>query len=158
MRYWDPSALLPLLVSDSATCLVRGWLDEDPDMITAAHTRLELRAAIELRSHQRLLSRPLRRRLLNQLEHLCASCDEVTAYAQLTRRSVSLLARHSLLPTEAMHLGAALLASDGDPASLTIVSLHHAITLAAEQEGFAVLTWPEPGQAAPPPQHPATPA
>jgi hypothetical protein len=53
------------------------------------------------------------------------------------------LARHALRAADSLQLGAALVASEGDPTSLEFVCLDRNLADAAEREGFVVKTWPE---------------
>ena len=49
MRYWDASALVPLLVAERDTELVRAWLSDDDRIVTWAWTRTEIVGAVERR-------------------------------------------------------------------------------------------------------------
>ena len=142
MRFWDASAVAPLLFEDRATELVRGWLGEDPDMVLWGLTRLELVSAIERRAREGLLRPAERGAALIRAERLASDAHEVADLAAVRVRAVPLLARHPLRAADAAQLGAALLVADPDPFSLTMVVLDHRLAEAAEREGLGVLTWP----------------
>ena len=55
MRFWDASALVPLVVREKGSALVMGWLRDDPDVILWGLTRLEITSAIERRAREGLL-------------------------------------------------------------------------------------------------------
>lgn len=57
LRYWDASALVPLVVRESATDRVRGWLAEDPATVTWGWTPVEIVGAIERRVREGRLDR-----------------------------------------------------------------------------------------------------
>ena len=78
MRYWDASALVPLIVAESDSERVRGWLAEDDHVVTWVWTRTEVTSAIERRTREGLLSRRQRRELLDRLGTLADGWDEVT--------------------------------------------------------------------------------
>ncbi|MCG8557212.1 MAG: type II toxin-antitoxin system VapC family toxin [Proteobacteria bacterium] len=141
MRYWDSSAIVPLLVAEPGSDLVRACLREDPHMVTWVLSRLELAGAVERRSRQGLLDGTGRRELLDRLATLAAHADEVTEVLAVRQHALLLLARHALRAADAAQLAAAYLASEGNPSSLTFVCLDRALARAAELEGFAVLTW-----------------
>lgn len=142
MRYWDTSAIVPLLVDELGTDLARGWLEDDPSVATWGMSRLELVSAVERRVREGRLGRKERLELLRRLSRIAAGLHEVTDLLSVRTRAASLLARHPLRAADAAQLAAALLVSEGDAGSLTFVSLDRDLALAAEKEGFPVLTWP----------------
>ena len=142
MRFWDASALVPLVVQEKGSALVRGWLREDPGVILWGLTRLELASAIERRAREGLLKAPERNRALDRLERITADAHEVSDLAAVRVRGVALLARHPLRAADAAQLGAALLVADPDPSSLAMVVLDQRLANAAEREGLRVITWP----------------
>jgi hypothetical protein len=75
---------------------------------------------------------------------LAKSWDEVVDLFAVRARALSLLARHDLRAADAAQLGAALLAAEDHPASLTFVCLDDRLAAAAEREGLRVLTHPSP--------------
>ena len=48
MRYWDASALVPLLVAEPSSGLVREWLAEDDGIITWVWSHTEIVSAIDV--------------------------------------------------------------------------------------------------------------
>ena len=141
MRYWDTSAIVPLVVAEPGTELARGWLKDDPSIVTWALSRVEIAGAIERRARQALLDAGQRRMLLARFRSLFALWDEVTDLLPVRERAVSLLARHSLRAADALQLAAADVAAEGDPGSLEFVCLDRGLAQAAEREGFTILTW-----------------
>ncbi len=139
MRYWDASALVPLVVAEERTREVRGWLAEDPSVVTWAWTRVELASAVERRAREGALSRSERRTVLDRFDEFAAAWDEVVDLFAVRARARALLARHPLRAADAAQLGAALLVAEDDPASATFVCLDDRLALAAEREGMRVL-------------------
>ena len=46
MRFWDSSAVAPLLVEQATTAAARGWADEDPDLAIWTLTPVEICSAV----------------------------------------------------------------------------------------------------------------
>jgi predicted nucleic acid-binding protein len=133
-----------VLFEEPGTELARGWLAEDPHILTYVWTRVELTGAIERRVREGRIARSQRRRILDRVEALAAAWDEVTDVLAVRAAAISLLARHALRAADAAQLGAALVAAEGNPATLALVCLDRALALAGEREGFNLLSWPVP--------------
>jgi len=144
VRFWDSSAIIPLVVAEEGTELAQGWLQEDSDVAVWVLTRLELASAIERRTREGRLSSSQRTSALRRIERLVKDAHEVSEVSAVRTRGLSLLARHSLRAADAAQLGAALVVADPDPASLTMVVLDRRLANAAEREGLQVLSWPDP--------------
>ena len=123
MRYWDASALVPLLVAERDTELVRSWLSDDDRIVTWAWTRTEIVGAVERRTREGSLSRSQRREVLRRLDAFARSWDEVTDVLAVRSRANALLARHPLRPADAGQLGAALLVQEQIAGVLDFVCL-----------------------------------
>ena len=136
MRYWDASALVPLVVEEEATRRARAWLAEDPTIVTWAWTRVELAGAVERRARQGELSQAQRRAALSRFDELARSWDEVVDLFAVRARALALLARHDLRAADAAQLAAALLAAEQDPAGLVFVCLDGRLAAAADREGL----------------------
>ena len=136
MRYWDASALVPLIVAEPDSQRVRRWLSEDDRIVTWVWTRTEITSAIERRARDGLLSRPQRRNVLARFDVLAARWDEVADMLAVRSRANALLARHSLRAADAGQLGAALLVQEQLARPLTFVCLDSRLSLAAELEGL----------------------
>ena len=139
MRYWDASAFVPLIVAESDSERVRGWLAEDDHVVTWAWTRTEVTSAIERRTREGLLSRRHRRELLDRLGTLADGWDEVTDALAVRSRAEALLARHPLRAADAGQLGAALLVQEQLAGPLTFVCRDQRLLTAADVEGLRLL-------------------
>lgn len=139
MRYWDASALVPLLVAEPASGLVREWLAADQQVVTWVWTRTEIVGAIERRTREGLLSRIQRRDVLDRLDAFSGSWDEVTDALAVRSRANALLARHPLRAAVAGQLGAALLVQEQLAGPLEFACLDQRLASAAELEGLRIL-------------------
>ena len=138
MRYWDASALVPLIVSEPRSRLARTWLLEDDHVVTWAWTRTEITSAIERRTREGTLTRAQRRAVLDRLRGLAAGWDEVVDVLAVRARANAVLARHPLRAADAGQLGAALLVSEQLPDPLVFLCLDRRLGEAAEREGLRV--------------------
>ena len=136
MRYWDASALVPLLVADRDTELVRSWLSDDDRIVTWAWTRTEIVGAVERRTREGSLSRSQRREVLRRLDAFARSWDEVIDVLAVRSRANALLARHPLRAADAGQLGAALLVQEQIAGVLDFVCLDRRLSSAAELESL----------------------
>ncbi len=139
MKYWDASALVPLIVSESGTNLARSWLADDSAIVTWAWTRVEIASAIERRTREGALSRRDRRQVLERLDSFANTWDEVTEILAVRSRASLLLARHPLRAADAGQLGAALMVNEQlEGGSLPFMCLDRRLSEAAELEGLAI--------------------
>ena len=139
MKYWDASALVPLLVSEQGSSASLEWVGRDGQIVTWLWTRTEVAAAIERRTREGALSRSQRRQVLAQLDALAERWNEVTDALAVRSRAIKLLARHPIRAADAGQLGAALLVQDQVAGSLEFVCFDRRLSLAAELEGLQVL-------------------
>ena len=139
MRYWDASALVPIVVAEPASSLVRELLAEDQQIITWVWSRMEIISAVERRAREGAMSRMQRREVLRAFDAFTRSWDEVTDALAVRSRANALLARHPLRAADAGQLGAALLVQQQVAAPLEFVCLDQRLSLAAELEGLSTL-------------------
>ena len=139
MRYWDASALVPLVVAESDSESARTWLSEDDHIVTWVWTRTEIIGAIERRAREGSLSRLQRRDVLERFNAFAASWDEVTEVLAVRSRATALLARHPLRAADAGQLGAALLVREQLASPLSFVCLDQRLSSAAELESLRVI-------------------
>lgn len=139
MRFWDTSAILPLVVAERVTNRVERWLRDDPDVLVWTLTRVELLSALARRHREspgaaRKL-RAARRDVLTAWPYW----SEVTAVGAVRKRAEELVERHPLRAADSLQIAAALVASEGAPATLDFVTFDVRQAAAAEGEGFTVL-------------------
>lgn len=139
MRYWDASALVPVLVNESGTSVVQPLFEADPEIVTWAWSVVEITGAIERRVRDGALDRRSRRLILDRLAEFSAGWDEVVDVVAVRRRARALLARHSLRAADAGQLGAAQVVADVAGTDIPFVCLDERLAHAAELEGLRVL-------------------
>lgn len=136
MRYWDTSALVPLVIAHAETARMRSLLEDDPQIVTWAWSVVELASALKRRARQGELSRDQRRHTLARFAGLAEVWDEVTDVLMVRRRALAVLARHPLRAADAAQLGAALAVAPEQGQPLEFVCLDDRLADAAEREGL----------------------
>jgi uncharacterized protein len=115
------------------------WLRDDSDVVVWTLTRVELLSALaRRRRHEPAAAR----RLQGARQELLVAWNrwsEITAIDLVHRHAERIVETHPLRAADALQLGAALVASEDDPAALEFVTLDRQQALAAEREGFRVL-------------------
>lgn len=139
MRYWDASALVPLLVTEAATVRTRELLEEDPVVATWVWSAVEITSAVERRFREGRLDHCGRRDVLTRLGVLSGQWDEIIDVLTVRRHAIRLLARYPLRAADAAQLGAALVLFEERPEGHGVVCLDERLAHAAEMEGFTVL-------------------
>ena len=139
MRYWDASALVPLVVTEPDSERVRSCLSEDGRIVTWACSRTEIVSAVERRTREGSLTRQQRREALHRFGAFAETWEELTDLLAVRIRADALLARHPLRAADAGQLGAALLVQDHLTGPLEFVCFDGKLALAAEMEGLQVL-------------------
>ncbi len=138
MRYWDASALVPLvLVEDTTTYLER--LTEQHTIVTWWLSDVEIASAIERRTREGRLDSTGRARALSTLATLATAWTEVSAVSAVRERAYRLLATHALRAADAVQLAAALVATADRPRDHEFIALDARLRESAQREGFTVL-------------------
>jgi predicted nucleic acid-binding protein len=140
MRFWDSSAIVPLVCLERTSQEVLKWYREDPQILVWALTSTEVLSALYRRFREgRLTSRELSD-CCQQVHMLREDWSEVEAVELVKQRAERLLRVHPLRAADALQLGAALLATQEQPQGIGFVSYDQSLAAAAHKEGFAVLS------------------
>lgn len=140
MRFWDASALIPLLVEEPGRERMLAQLEEDSEVLSWWGTPVEITSAMARRESEMLLTSDEVSSTLTALRALAESWHEIVPSDSVRRTAQRLLRSHPLRAADSLQLAAALIAADHDPASLEIVCLDERLALAARREGFTVLS------------------
>ncbi len=139
MRYWDSSALLPLLAEEEETELRRRQLQADPQIITWWGSRIECVSALNRLHREADLDTKSLERILEDLQTLSTGWLEIQPTERLRQRALRLLRLHPLHAADALQLAAALIACGESPHTLPVLCGDTQLTEAARTEGFPVL-------------------
>ncbi len=142
MRFWDSSAIVPLIFQESDTAAVRVLLEQDGDVVVWAMTGVEVSSALWRRVRSGELDESMRATAAESLTELERAWNITTDVVQVAARARRLLALHPLRAADAAQLAAALLVCRERPSSMTFVTLDGRLADAARREGFPVLPAP----------------
>jgi len=140
MKFWDASALVPLLVEESATRRLTALASADPVMLVWWASEVECVSAIARLERDGALDADGAESALARLKQLAASWHELDASDTLRASAIRALRVHPLRAADALQLAAALEASERRPTSLEIVTLDDRLAGAARREGFLVVS------------------
>ena len=139
MRFWDSSAIIPLLVTEPQTRLVRDIYGSRPGMLVWWATEVECASAIARRERDGSLPSAPARQALARLDLLKKEWHEIQPTDRVRSLGRRLLRVHPLRAADALQLAAAVLASEGEPSSLEIVTLDERLSEAAQKEGLTAI-------------------
>jgi len=139
MRFWDSSAIVPLLVGESATPGVLAQAKLDRDIIVWWATPVECVSALARLEREARLDAAGTTNAIERLDELMRAWQEVQPVERVRRTANRLLRVHGLRAADAFQLSAAISASEDRPPSLTMVTLDDRLARAAEREGFKVV-------------------
>ncbi len=139
MRFWDSSALVPLLVSEEVTHrLGELYLAED-GILTWWGTEVECASAVARLEREDLLSPREATVALERLDALARGWHLIEPIETLRQTARRFLRVHPLRAADALQLSAAFLAAEGQPSSLGFVCLDVRLGTAAQREGFQLV-------------------
>ena len=142
MRFWDASALVPLLVQQSATDSVRAIRAGDPAFVVWWGTVVECDSAIARLKRMGLLDEVGARRARASLDGLAETWIQVEPSDTIRASARTLLDKHELTSGDAFQLAAALHCLPSGDQPHEFVCLDQRLRQGAEREGFALLPAP----------------
>ncbi|MDZ4257862.1 MAG: type II toxin-antitoxin system VapC family toxin [Gemmatimonadales bacterium] len=139
MRFWDSSALMPLLVPEPTTADLMALMRSDPAAAVWWATPIECASAIARLARDERLSRDDTAMATGLLEAAQPGWSVIPPTDRVRQQAMRLLRLHPLRAADALQLAAALVLAEHDPRTLPFVTLDDRLALAAEREGFAVM-------------------
>ncbi len=139
MRFWDASAIVPLLVSEPSTASMQTIAAEDPVMLVWWATEVECASAIARLERDGVVDALAAAATFNRLKQLAAGWHEIDPSDAIRETAVRFLRVHPLRTADALQLGAAFVAAEQRPSSLEIVTLDDRLAAAARKEGFVLV-------------------
>ncbi len=143
MRFWDSSALVPLLVPEAMSRSLQGLYKTDPVMVAWWATEIECTSAIARRQRLGQLREAIVIEAFVRLSALRAGWHEVEPGEDVREAAKRLVRVHDLRTADALQLAAALFVAEARPSTLEFVSLDDRLVAAARREGFST-TLPTP--------------
>ena len=102
-------------------------------------TRVEVISAIARKSREQPKLAALWTRAIRDVNEMALRWTEIWDAAATRLHAERIVMEHPLRAADALQLGAAIVAADGDPQSLELVTLDRRLADAARREGFPVL-------------------
>lgn len=143
MRFWDSSALVPLLVDELSSRQLGDLLQLDPGIAIWWGSPVECMSALCRLQREGALKPSAMRRKQADLEELRAHAAEVQPLSDVRARALRLVATHRLRAADALQLAAALIWCSERPQKVGFVSTDGRLRAAAAAEGFQVLPYAE---------------
>jgi uncharacterized protein len=138
VKFWDSSAILPLLLDERASASVAAVYEDDERQIVWCLTEVETVSALARRERQGSETSDAER-ARTTLRILSERWEEVSSVESVRTRAIRLLGTHGLRATDALQLAAALVFCDEQTESLPFVCLDDRLSEAARKERFPVL-------------------
>lgn len=136
MRFWDSSAIVPLIVRQRASSRMRALYRADAGVLAWWGTRVECESAIARLERDRMLRPRSAAAARDRLDRFAATWQEVQPSELLREQALRFLRVHELRAADALQLAAGVAAAEGRPATLAFVCLDDRLIAAAEREGF----------------------
>lgn len=138
MRFWDSSAVIPLLLDEGRSTDVVRLYDADGGITVWCLTEVEAASAIARKTREGM-SAERENAARSQLRFLRERWIEVSSLEGVRTRALRLLSIHSLRSADALQLAAALVSCEERTESLPFVCLDDRLADAARKERFPVL-------------------
>jgi predicted nucleic acid-binding protein len=138
VKFWDASAVVPLVALEKETGDCRRLLAEDADVVVWFLTPLEVISALTRRLREKSLKPNEFTKAKEHLATLERAWSEVISVERVRERARRLLETHPLRAADSLQLAAALLTSEENPQGFAFVTLDRRLRDAAEKEGFHV--------------------
>lgn len=139
MRYWDASAIVPLVVDEQSSSLLLDLLRRDRHMVTWWGTVVECASAIAARHRRGQFGVDDHDAALRLLLQASGRWRTIEPQDGLRFEAMTLLRLHRLRTGDALQLAAALDWADRRPSGLGFVCLDGRLRDAAAAQGFRVL-------------------
>ena len=139
MKFWDASAIVPLLVNEETTRRLQAVAAKDSAMLVWWGSAVECISALARLERDGALDPPAMTLALQRLRQLSSGWHEIDPSDEIRETAARFLRVHPLRAADALQLAAAFAAAERRPASLEIVTLDDRLANAARKEGFALL-------------------
>lgn len=138
MKFWDASALVPLLVAEPTTRALQTLAVRDPDMLVWWGSRVECVSALARLERDAALDGRQARAAYERLDGLAHGWHEIGPGEIVRETAIRFLRVHPLRAADALQLAAAFVAAENRPSALEVVTLDDRLVEAARKEGFVL--------------------
>jgi predicted nucleic acid-binding protein len=144
MKFWDSSAVVPLLLAEAATPTVQAIAARDSSMLVWWATEVECASAFARLERDGRIDATVAAHAFERMTRLAAGWYEVDPSDGVREAAVRFLRVHQLRAADALQLAAAFVASERRPSTLEVVTLDERLAAAARKEGFVVVSGAPP--------------
>ena len=138
MRFWDSSAVVPLLIDQESSRRAVRWATEDGVLVLWTLTPVEVVSALRRLVRDGALSETVSRQAEARMVELAAGGHVVLDIEAVKAIALRVLRLHPLRVFDALQLAAALHWAEGRPEGRGFVTLDARLAEAAQREGFAL--------------------
>jgi predicted nucleic acid-binding protein len=139
VRFWDSSALVPLLVAEDTSEAMEALFRDEQSVAVWWGTEVECASAVARLERMGQLTSAETNEVFEQLRELALTWHFIDPVETIRVSAKRFLRVHELRAADALQLAAAFVAAEGRPASLAFVCLDDRLTAAAHREGFEVV-------------------
>jgi predicted nucleic acid-binding protein len=139
MKFWDSSALVPLLVAEAQTGRMQALAARDSDMLVWWGSEVECASALARLGREGAFDRKGAQLAFKRLSQLADGWHEIEPGENVREAARRFLRVHPLRAADAWQLAAAFVAAEGRPSSLQLVTLDERLADAASREGFVLV-------------------
>jgi predicted nucleic acid-binding protein len=139
MKFWDASAIIPLLSTGRYTRFLQSLAARDPGIFVWWTTQTECVSALARLQREGALTQDEVGIGLKRLRQFAAGWHEIDPRDEVRETAARFLRVHPLRAADALQLAAAFVAAGGRPPSLDFVVLDERLATAAQKEGFATV-------------------
>jgi predicted nucleic acid-binding protein len=139
VKFWDASAIVPLLIAEASTRRLQALAAGDPDMLVWWGSPVECVSALAHLERDGALDPRAAVLAFDRLKQLATGWHEVDPSDIVRETAARFLRVHPLRAADALQLAAAFIAAEQRPASLEMITLDERLASAAQKEGFAVI-------------------
>ncbi len=136
MKFWDASAIVPLLIAEAATRRMQAVARRDADMLVWWGSEMECASALARLQRSEALDAKGAATAFDRLKRLSDGWHEIEPSEVVRENAVRFLRVHPLRAADALQLAAAFIAAERRPASLQAVTLDERLADAMRKEGF----------------------
>ena len=139
MKFWDSSALLPLLVKEATSTVIQKFFDEDEEVAVWWGTETECLSALARREREGSLAPTQRTEAEKRLKEIIEGTIEIQPSSAVKKVARRLLRMHPLRAADSLQLAAAIFFAGENTSELTMVTLDERLRLCAQREGLGTL-------------------
>jgi len=139
LRFWDSSAVIPLLIAEPRTREMTSLLRSDRESWVWWATRTECLSGLHRRARVGELDAAQFSKARERLFRFDQAASTILPSEAIRSRAERLLGVHPLRSADALQLAALLVAAEDRPTELPFVTLDDRLAEAGRKEGFSVV-------------------